>query len=269
MPPPRPAGQLLSQDGQALWSTARRCRPRASRERTPNPKHGVIVRDRRGEATGLLQGAAMALVEKACAAADARGARKALQLAIRDAQAGGITSVQDLGAAPGDLDLVRRRARRRARCRCASTPRCRRHGRRRRISTPIAKRYPDDPLLKTGTRDDRARRLRRIADGGDARAVRARRQRRRRPAHAGRGLSQAGGDARRARLADRDRRHGDRAVAPALDAYGAVAKNAQAAARRAHRIERLSAIDAEDCPRFGALGVIASMQPLHATLAGL
>jgi hypothetical protein len=61
---------------------------------------------------------------------------------------------------------------------------------------------------------------------------------------------------------------GDRAVRAALDAYGAVAKSASGARPPRHRIEDLSVIDPEDIPRFGALGVVASMQPLHAT-AGL
>jgi predicted amidohydrolase YtcJ len=62
---------------------------------------------------------------------------------------------------------------------------------------------------------------------------------------------------------------GDRAVRAALDAYGAVAKNASGAHPARHRIEDLSVIDPEDIPRFGALGIVASLQPLHATLGGL
>jgi hypothetical protein len=59
---------------------------------------------------------------------------------------------------------------------------------------------------------------------------------------------------------------GDRAVRLALDAIGAVAKTAQGSRSPRHRIEGLATIAAEDIPRFGALGVIASMQPLHATV---
>jgi hypothetical protein len=56
---------------------------------------------------------------------------------------------------------------------------------------------------------------------------------------------------------------GDRAVREALDAYEqAAAKNGQRDAR--HRIEHVETISAEDVPRFARLGVIASMQPLHA-----
>lgn len=56
---------------------------------------------------------------------------------------------------------------------------------------------------------------------------------------------------------------GDRAVREALNAY----ENAQKVNNRKnarHRIEHLEIVSAEDLPRFAALGVIASMQPVHA-----
>jgi hypothetical protein len=56
---------------------------------------------------------------------------------------------------------------------------------------------------------------------------------------------------------------GDRAIRLALDAYeSAAAKNGTKDAR--HRIEHIEDASAADIPRFGRLGVIASMQPLHA-----
>jgi predicted amidohydrolase YtcJ len=56
---------------------------------------------------------------------------------------------------------------------------------------------------------------------------------------------------------------GDKAVRTALDAYEAAARaNGTHDAR--HRIEHIETISAADIPRFGALGVIASFQPLHA-----
>ena len=56
---------------------------------------------------------------------------------------------------------------------------------------------------------------------------------------------------------------GDKAVRLALDAYEqAAATNHTADARP--RIEHIETITAQDIPRFGKLGVIASFQPLHA-----
>ncbi len=55
---------------------------------------------------------------------------------------------------------------------------------------------------------------------------------------------------------------GNAAVRQALDAYEALGPG-QAAARR-HRVEHIETLDAADLPRFAHLGVIASMQPMHA-----
>ena len=56
---------------------------------------------------------------------------------------------------------------------------------------------------------------------------------------------------------------GDRAIRTALDAYENAARvNGTKDSR--HRIEHIEDASAADIPRFGQLGVIASMQPLHA-----
>ena len=56
---------------------------------------------------------------------------------------------------------------------------------------------------------------------------------------------------------------GDRAVRLALDTYGE-AQKANATRDPHHRIEHIETVAASDIPRFGALGVVASFQPLHA-----
>ena len=59
---------------------------------------------------------------------------------------------------------------------------------------------------------------------------------------------------------------GDAAVRMTLDAYEAAAKaNPLPERGRRHRIEHIETIDPADIPRFGRLGVIASIQPVHAT----
>jgi predicted amidohydrolase YtcJ len=260
----RPA-QLLSADGQALWLNTKALAAARITRRTPNPKHGVIVRDRRGEPTGLLKGDAMALADKVLPKPTREDRAKGLQLAIRDAQQRGITSVQDLGAASGDLDLydAARDAGTLSLRIYAAVPATR--------TSPddldaIAKRYPDDPLLKTG--------LASIALDGSVESQTAALL----EPYAPKGSTD--GDLRMpavelAKLvAMLDARgwqiavdaSGDRAVRLALDAYGAVAKNAAKAPR--HRIDNVTVIDADDMPRFGALGVIATLLPLHATGSG-
>ena len=56
---------------------------------------------------------------------------------------------------------------------------------------------------------------------------------------------------------------GDAAVRIALDGYEA-ARNANGARDSRHRIEHIEMIDPSDVPRLAELGVIASVQPLHA-----
>jgi len=56
---------------------------------------------------------------------------------------------------------------------------------------------------------------------------------------------------------------GDRAVQVALDAYDHAAQSNGTTEAR-HRIEHVESVSAQDIPRFPMLGVIASMQPLHA-----
>lgn len=259
--------QLLSQDGQALWLNSKALDIARITKRTPDPRNGVIVRDRRGEATGLLKGSAMLLAEKALPKPTREERAKALQVAIRDAQQRGITSVQDLGAAPGDLDLydAARDAGTLALRVYAAVPAGR--------TTPedldaIAKRYPDDPILKTGlatitldgsVESQTAAMLAPYApkDSADG-------ELRMTPADLSKLVAML--DARGWQIAVDAA--GDRGVRLALDAFGAVAKNAQAVKAPRHRIENVTAVDAEDMPRFGALGVIATLFPLRGT-AGL
>ncbi|MHC0053637.1 amidohydrolase [Actibacterium sp. D379-3] len=60
---------------------------------------------------------------------------------------------------------------------------------------------------------------------------------------------------------------GDLAVRRTLDGYEA-AQKANGARDARHRVEHIELVHPDDLPRFGALGVIASMQPLHSPAAG-
>ena len=56
---------------------------------------------------------------------------------------------------------------------------------------------------------------------------------------------------------------GDRAVRTVLDAYEAAAQANGLGRALRHRVEHIEVLDFDDLPRFAALGVTASMQPLH------
>lgn len=258
---------LISQDGRALWLNSKALALAGITRRTVAPAHGVIARDRRGEPTGLLKGDAISLVDRVVPKPTREERAKALQIAIRDAQQRGITSAQDLGAAPGDMDLydAARDAGMLGLRVYAAVPAPRTAAA---DLDAIAKRYPDDPLLKTG--------IAVIEFDGSVESQTAAML----APYSPRGSADGDASMTAAQLsslvASLDARGwqvaidaaGDRAVRHALDALAAVAKAAHARAPR-HRIEGLAAVAAEDVPRFGALGVIASMQPLHATADAL
>lgn len=263
----RPA-RLLSEDGHALWVNTKALQAAGITRRTANPRNGIIVRDRRGEPTGLLKDAAMALVDRIVPPPTREERARALQLAMHDANRQGITSVQDLGAAAGDLDLydAARDADTLSLRVYAAVPAAR-------TATEdldaIARRYPDDPLLKTG--------LASIVLDGSVASQSAAMLAPYETKGSGDGMMLVPPPDLARLVAFLDERGwqiaidaaGDRSVRAALDAYAAVAKSASAARPARHRIENVSVIDPEDVPRFGALGVVASMQPLHAALTGL
>jgi predicted amidohydrolase YtcJ len=70
---------------------------------TPDPPGGVIVRDAHGEPTGVLKDAAMSAVERVIPAPSPAEIAEAIRAAMRYANANGVTSVQDMSAAPDIL----------------------------------------------------------------------------------------------------------------------------------------------------------------------
>ncbi len=193
----------------------------------------------------------------------------AIRAAIDEAHRLGITSVQDAGGAAADLDLLDQ-------LRKSGELTLRVYAALRADATldqagldeleRLHTRFADDPLLKTGA-------VKLIADGvieshtaamlepyanrasvkGDARFTPEQLN------HVVAMLDKAGWQVMTHAI-------GDAAVRLTLDAYESAAKSNPAPERgRRHRIEHIETIDPADVPRFAKLGVIASMQPVHAT----
>jgi predicted amidohydrolase YtcJ len=108
---------LLSHaSGHAVFVNARALQLAGITRGTPNPAGGEIVRDARGEATGLLREAAQLLPEAVRARADSArtpaereaDARRAVELAGADALSKGITSFHDAGSSFATIDLFRK-----------------------------------------------------------------------------------------------------------------------------------------------------------------
>jgi predicted amidohydrolase YtcJ len=71
--------------------------------KTPDPAGGLIVRDARGEPTGILKDAAQALVSKVIPQPTAAQRERTLRRALAHMASHGVTSVQDMGPDPEDV----------------------------------------------------------------------------------------------------------------------------------------------------------------------
>ena len=264
----RPA-VMFSADGRSAWLNTKALEAAKIARRTPNPKNGAIVREARtGLPTGLLKEGAVALIWKAAPAPTREDRARALRAAIAVAHEHGVTSVQDAGGSADDLalfDEARRANELTMRVyEAVAAPAKVSPALLERLEA-ISREYSDDPLLKSGAvtidvdgdvESQTAAMIdpyaNRASDGGVPRlqAVELNRFVQAMDAHGWQVMANATGDA---------------AVRMALDALEQAARTRDRAAREGrHRIERAELVAPDDLARFGALGVIASLQPAHA-----
>lgn len=267
--PDRPA-YLVAYDGHTGWANTKALKLAGITRRTKSPVNGTIVKDpRTGEPSGALKEAAMSLMGVAAPKASIEDRLAAIRAAIDEAHHFGITSVQDAGGTADDLELfdqLRKRGELTLRIYQALRADATLTEAGLNELEQVRTRFADDPLLKTGA-------VKLIADGvieshtaamlepytnrstlkGDARFT---------PEQLNKVvamLDKAGWQVMTHAI-------GDAAVRMTLDAYEAAAKaNPTPERGRRHRVEHIETIDPLDIPRFAALGVIASMQPVHAT----
>ncbi len=228
-------------------------------KRTPNPPHGVIVKDpKTGEPTGVLKEAAMTLVTSRLPQATRADRASALRAAISEAQRNGITSIQNAGGSAEDFALYAE-ARREGDLGVRVYSALSAAGV---LTEPaiaelqdVAKQYPDDPLFKAGAIKIK---LDGVIDAHTAAMLEPYAD------DTASGAPTMDPDAfnRMVRLLDAGgwqvmtHAVGDRAVNMALTAYEhAVRSNPLPERGRRHRIEHVETVDAADLPRFGALGV--------------
>ena len=271
--PDRPVA-LEAYDSHTTWVNSPALERLQIDDTTPDPPRGEIQRDRTGHATGVLKEAAMELVERALPAPGLQQDLASLQDAFQLAFQCGLTSVQEAGAEPEQLaiyDAYHRSGRPALRIRLGM--RMERGlsmdawNRRLQDYTEAARPYREHPWISSGI-------VKAFADGviesGTAAMLEP---------YAGmtRGEPGALGHpqwdfaelAEAVRIADRAgwqvqiHAIGDAAIRAALDAFQTAAATNGPRDRR-HRIEHIETISAADIPRFGQLGVTASMQPYHA-----
>ncbi|HET9704991.1 MAG TPA: amidohydrolase [Vicinamibacterales bacterium] len=267
--PDRPA-YLIAYDGHTGWANTKALKAAGITRHTANPDNGVIVKDpRSGEPTGALKESAMALMSTVTPKPTDEDRLAAIRAAIDEANQFGITSVQDAGGSPDDLQLydrLRKRGELTLRVYQALRADATLTAADLEALDSVRERFADDPLLKTGA-------IKLVADGViESHTAAMLEPYANRPGTSGAArYTPAGLNAIVGRLDARGwqvmtHAIGDAAVRMTLDAYQYAAQTNPAPERgRRHRIEHIETIAAADVPRFAKLGVVASMQPVHAT----
>jgi predicted amidohydrolase YtcJ len=257
-------------DGHTGWANTAALRAAGIDRSTPDPPSGVIVRDpATGEATGALKEDAQDLVRRLIPAPSAAQTLAAMRQTISSMHAAGITAIQDAWVEPAELPLWRTlldegALRLRTRLALPMRPEWS-------LDTWRATLDAYDALvgdLRGGEWLD-AGVLKAYADG----VIEARTAAMLAPYvdDESSGNPEWDPDALDAFTAEADRRGwqleihaiGDAGIRMALDAYERAAA-ANPSRDRRHRIEHIETVTRADIPRFGRLGVVASMQPYHA-----
>ncbi|MEP6917759.1 MAG: amidohydrolase, partial [Acidobacteriota bacterium] len=262
---------LLSYDGRSAWLNTNALRRAGITKRAPSRVAGVAKDPRTGEPTGWLREDAVKVATRLVPPPSREDRAGGLRAAIAEAQRNGITSVHDVTTG-ADQFGVYEDARR------AGELNVRVYSSVRLDAAPgtglpdpfsaieaLSSKYPDDPVFKVGGA--------RIAIDGPVETSSAAML----EPYERKGAPFAGDTAiapdalnRLVRMLDArgwqvtTEATGDRAVRMALDAFEhARRSNPDISRIRRHRIEGIGIVDAADLPRFKALGLIASMEPLQ------
>jgi len=258
-------------DGHSGWANTKALALAGITKDTKDPVNGAIVRDPvTGEPTGALKESATALVESRIPVLGAEQRYQLLLRALRLLNSQGITSVQDAGYTPAQLDAdlpLLERALREGRLTVRITGSVQMAPGD--VDGPIARatalaRLHRGPLLRFGA-------VKAYVDGVIEAHTAAMLEPYSDDPSLGRGEPNWAPSALDAAVTAADgaglqvylHAIGDRGVRIALDAHGAATRANHREDRRG-RIEHIETISPADYPRFAALGVIASMQPLHA-----
>jgi predicted amidohydrolase YtcJ len=256
---------LIAFDGHSSWANSKALELAKINRDTPDPPNGKIMRDANGDATGALKESAGDLIAAVAPKPTREERLAALRKGMREANKVGLTRVHSAGQDFEYLDLY---------------DELRRNGE---MTLRFYVAYFLDPPELTPAAIEKIEQARRTyrdewISGGVVKTMLDGVV----EAHTAAMLQPYTDDPNqegklfwdpakyKAAVAELDRRGlqifthaiGDRAVRLALDAYQA-AEQSNGTKDARPRIEHIETITAEDIPRFGKLGVIASMQPLH------
>jgi predicted amidohydrolase YtcJ len=232
--------------------------------RTPDPPGGMIVRDAKGNPTGILKDAAQSYVYKIVPAPTADQRARTLRRALAHMASLGVTSVQDMGPDPDDVAVYAAFASRgELTARIRAVP----------AEVALAQQLAKGPVKTAATPFFRVDGAKGFADGslGSTTAFFFEPYADAPGSHGLLADEMQPLEAMRGRLVAIDRAGeqlcvhaiGDRAISMVLDLFSDVARTNGARDRRP-RIEHSQHVAPKDFDRYASLGVIASVQPYHA-----
>jgi predicted amidohydrolase YtcJ len=275
---PRNPVSLAHASGHAVFANAAALEAAGIRSETPDPPGGTIVRDAAGRPTGLLRETAAELVDAAFAAWNQRRppeeraaeARRAMELAGREALAKGITSFHDAGASFEQIDRYRAWA-----AEGALPLRLYVMLGLEETNEALAGRLAGYKILPEGNAFLAVRSIKRMIDGAlGSHGAWLLEPSSDLPGSTGLVLDPPESIEATGRIALRHgfqlatHAIGDRANREVLDLYGRIFREHPERKDLRWRIEHAQHLDPADVPRFAALGVIASMQGVHAASDG-
>jgi predicted amidohydrolase YtcJ len=253
-------------DGHSIWVNSKALAAAGITRNTPDPARGVIVRDpATGEPTGLLKETpAMDLVNRVIPPPTPAEQRRAIERASEEALRFGVTSITEAAGNPADFDVydqVHREGALKLRVYYSMLVNPGMTDADADALDAVRKKHPDGDWLKTGL-------IKMFMDGVIETNTAFMLDPYVNVPTTGTPNYTPQEFSRMVRMLDRRGWQimvhglGDGAVREVLDGFADVAKANPVPMRgRRHRVEHIETINPADIPRFGALGVIASMHP--------
>jgi predicted amidohydrolase YtcJ len=261
--PDRPA-VMKCYDGHSMWLNSKALKAAGISRDTKDPENGIVVRDAMGEPTGMLKESAMSLADAVMPKLTSAEKKDAIRAGIREAHRLGVTSVQEAGIGLPELEVLDA-------LRKSGELKLRIY-----IALEGHPRMTEDEIdgldaLRVRFKDLSIAAVKLYADGViEAHTAALLQPYANNPI---RGLPEFTQEDMNRVIATLDSRGyqimvhaiGDGGIRMTLDAlHHATKVNPAPAKGRRHRLEHIESVSREDIPRFGQLGIIASMQPFHA-----
>ena len=251
-------------DGHSMWLNSKALAEAGITRDTKDPENGIVVRDSKGEPTGVLKESAMSLADGVMPKLTSAEKKDAIRAGIREAHRLGVTSVQEAGIGLTELevlDSLRKSGELKLRIYIALEGHPRMTEEEINLLDAMRAHFKDLSIGAVKLYADG------VIEGHTAALLQP---------YANnpiRGLPEFAAQDMNRVIAALDRHGyqimvhaiGDGGIRMTLDALELASKlNPAPTKGRRHRLEHIESVSREDIPRFGQLGIIASMQPFHA-----